>query len=118
MADDEHTILQILSRVGASVGAETVVVGSADAAIEALKQQDFDLVLLDVRMPGGGGPAVFRFITEQARHLVTRTVFMTGEPSSELNSVRGSGYFAILNKPFRIATLKDVLEKALIGDAK
>ena len=118
VADDEHTILQILSRVGASVGAETVVVGSADAAIEALKQQDFDLVLLDVRMPGGGGPAVFRFITEQARHLVTRTVFMTGEPSSELNSVRGSGYFAILNKPFRIATLKDVLEKALLGDAK
>ena len=43
---------------------------------------------------------------------------MTGEPSSELNSVRGSGYFAILNKPFRIADLKDVLEQALIGDAK
>ncbi|MFT4514660.1 MAG: PAS domain S-box-containing protein [Planctomycetota bacterium] len=117
-ADDEHAIRKILSRIGSSVNAVTVVVGSADAAIEELKRQEFDLVLLDVRMPGGGGPAVFQFITEHARHLVTRTIFMTGEPSPQLNSVRGSGYFAIINKPFHIADLKDVLEKALKSKAK
>jgi CheY-like chemotaxis protein len=102
-----------LSRIGASVKATTVVVDSADSAIEQLKQQEFDLVLLDVRMPGGGGPAVFQFITEHARQLITRTIFMTGEPSPDLKSVRGSGYFAIINKPFHIADLKDVLAKAL-----
>jgi PAS domain S-box-containing protein len=117
-ADDEHAIRQILSRIGTSVDAVTVIVGSADAAIEELKRQEFDLVLLDVRMPGGGGPAVFQFITEHARHLVTRTIFMTGEPSAELNNIRGSGYFAIINKPFHIADLKDVLEKALSSNTK
>ena len=113
VADDEYAIRQILSRIGASVKATTVVVDSADSAIEQLKQQEFDLVLLDVRMPGGGGPAVFQFITEHARQLITRTIFMTGEPSPDLKSVRGSGYFAIINKPFHIADLKDVLAKAL-----
>ena len=116
-ADDEQAIRRILVRVGESVGAETVVVGSAGAAIDALKQQEFDLVLLDVRMSGGGGPAVFRYITEHARKLVGRTVFMTGEQSLEMNTIRGDGYHAIISKPFRISELKHVLAEALSRDA-
>ena len=118
VADDEQAIRRILRRVGAGVGAEMVIVGSAGSAIEALKEHEFDLVLLDVRMSGGGGPAVFRYLEEHAINLVPRTIFMTGEPSLQMNTVRGGGYYAILNKPFRIAQLKDMMTRALLGEDK
>lgn len=112
-ADDEPSIRRMLQRVGVGLGAEMVVVDGADSAIAALQQTDFDLVLLDVRMSGGGGPAVFQFIMKHASHLVGRTIFMTGEPSLELGSIRGTGYFGILAKPFRISELSAILAKAI-----
>ena len=116
-ADDEPSIRRMLQRIGVSLGAEMVVVDSASSAIDALQQRDFDLVLLDVRMPGGGGPAVFQFIMKDASHLIRRTIFMTGEPSLELGSIRGTGYFGILAKPFRISELNEILAKALSSAA-
>jgi hypothetical protein len=61
---------------------------------------------------------VFRYLEEHAISLVPRTIFMTGEPSLQMNAVRGGGYYAILNKPFRIAQLKDMMTRALLGEDK
>ena len=116
-ADDEQAIRRIMSRVAAGVGADIVIVGSAGAAIEALKEQEFDLVLLDVRMSGGGGPAVFQYMQDFAPRLVPRTIFMTGEPSLQLSQVRGGGYAAVLTKPFPIAELKALLAKTVSDNA-
>lgn len=113
VADDEPAIRRVIELASGRFGAEIVAVADAGAAIEALEGADFDLVLLDVRMPGGGGPAVFEHLQRHRPGLVARTVFMSGQLSAEMSEVRGEGYHAILQKPFQMRQLGDLLEAAL-----
>jgi PAS domain S-box-containing protein len=116
VADDESAIRRVFERAGSRLGAELVTVDSATSAIAALEAAPFDLVLLDVRMPGGGGPAVFRFLRRHRPELASRTIFMSGELSPDMNEIRGEDYFAILPKPFKVAQLADLLGRALSGE--
>lgn len=115
VADDEPSIRRVLELASGRFGARLTAVGDARAAIEALEAQEFDLVLLDVRMPEGGGPAVFEHLQRHRPALVPRTIFMSGQLSSEMNEVRGQGYFAVLQKPFQMGELGEVLGRALEG---
>jgi CheY-like chemotaxis protein len=117
IADDESTMCSVLDRACKKYGATTTVVGDAQAAIDLIEREDFDIYLLDVRMPGGGGPAVFRFLKER-RKTVSRTIFISGELSSEMNEIVGGGYAGILKKPFKIAQLVSMLCLASGRDLK
>ncbi|MHC4894932.1 MAG: response regulator [Planctomycetota bacterium] len=116
MADDEQTIRRVLESVLPKLGAEVVVVDSAEAAIAALEGESFDLALLDVRMADGGGPRVFRHIRERCPELAAKTLFMSGELSVEMNDIRGDEYAGILPKPFKVAELAEALDRALGGE--
>ena len=64
-----------------------------------MKQRDFDLVFLDLKMPGMDGAELFRQIrTIKPRLPVT---IITGYPDSEM-MVRAlaQGPFGVMNKPF------------------
>ena len=60
LVDDEPAIRFAVARFCARAGASITVVeaGDANTAMEALRQREFDAVLLDRRFPGGGDAAV------------------------------------------------------------
>lgn len=113
VADDEPLLRRVIERAGALEGMVTTCVGGADEAKEALREHAFDLVLLDVRMPGGGGVEVFRTITAEHPRLVPRTVFMSGEVTSQMAELVGQGHGGVLPKPFDLRTLLDTLDGVL-----
>lgn len=49
-------------------------------AIEALKKKDFDVVLLDLKMPGIDGLGVIRYLEEHQRHVLEKVVLVTIAP--------------------------------------
>lgn len=54
---------------------------SAEEALERLEEEDFDLILLDVRMPGMGGIGMIRHLMEKGRQdLLDKIVVMSGTP--------------------------------------
>ncbi len=116
VADDEPLICKIVERACTNQGAIVVGVEDASAAQQALLEQDFDLVLLDVRMPRGGGAAVFRSIRSRHARLVPRTMFMSGELSTDMAELVGRGYAGILHKPFDLGELLDALEGILVRE--
>jgi PAS domain S-box-containing protein len=113
VADDEPVICRVVERAAASQGAVAMCVSGADAAKQALRAHAFELVLLDVRMPGGGGGEVFRAIQAEHPGLVPRTVFMSGELSNDMAEIVGHGHAGVLSKPFDLQTLLDTLERVL-----
>ncbi len=112
VADDERTVRRVIERACAAFGGVPVLAEDAGKAIERLQAEDFDVVLLDVRMPGGGGPAVFQWLQQHRPALVGKTIFMSGELSDEMREVRGEGYFDILPKPFQMQNLGEMLQRA------
>ncbi len=112
VADDEPIIRRVVERACADQGVIVASADHADAAEALLAEQPFDLVLLDVRMPGGGGARIFRTLRAQHPQLIARTVFMSGEIASDMTQVVGQGYAGVLHKPFDLHQLLDALDAA------
>ena len=65
VVDDEENLRHLLSDELSEDGYAVTTVGSGEAALEALaKGGPFDLVTLDIKMPGMGGIAALRSIRE------------------------------------------------------
>lgn len=112
IAEDEESIRRFLERAFKRMGADAIIVEDATQAIEAARSDDFELLLLDVRMPGGGGVEAYQRIREKQPELARRTVFMTGELSVEMNAIVGKDYSGVLQKPFMLDELVEAMERA------
>ena len=117
VADDEETIRTILERTAVRHDVPLTLAQDAPAAIQQLEEREFDLVFLDVRMPGGGGPAVFEWIQRHRPALAPRTVFVSGEFSAEMNDVVGADYALSMTKPYTLRRFAEVAAQVLGRDA-
>jgi len=57
IVDDEVTVCNSLSRYLEEFGYHTVTAESAEAALELMAGQEFDLAVVDIRLPGISGDA-------------------------------------------------------------
>ena len=80
-------------------------------ALEALSQTSFDVVLLDMLMPGMTGREVFNEIQKLAAPppVIITTGFAEVE---DLKFMRAQGLFGVVSKPYHMATIVEQLERA------
>jgi DNA-binding NtrC family response regulator len=81
VADDEPAVRQTLADVLREEGYQVTAVADGAAAIQSLDEQDFDLVISDLRMPGADGIAVLRRTREVAPQ--TLVLLMTAHATVE-----------------------------------
>ena len=65
IADDEKNIRESLRRLLELEGMEAVAVENGEAARDTLKEERFDAVLLDLKMPGLSGQEVLEWINAE-----------------------------------------------------
>jgi CheY-like chemotaxis protein len=100
IADDNQISLRVLSSILNRAEFESVAVNSGQAAVEALALHDFDLVLLDLAMPGMDGDVATARIRELPNCAGIPVVGITAGVTEELReSCRRNGMDAILGKP-------------------
>jgi DNA-binding response OmpR family regulator len=81
IVDDEAMVRESLEEILKLEGYDTVTVENGDQALEALEQDGFDLVLLDLKMPGIDGLEVMRSAGKTAPD--TKVILLTGHGSLE-----------------------------------
>lgn len=79
VVDDEGAIRYSVSKTLQRVGYNVNEAASGEEALEAMKQQRFDVVLTDIRMPGLTGVELLKRIKEQAPDAIV--ILMTGYAS-------------------------------------
>jgi DNA-binding NtrC family response regulator len=112
VVDDEEDFLETLVKRLERRGIEARGVKSGEEALETMKQQLFDVVILDIKMPGGmDGIQALREM-KQIQPLA-EVVLLTGHASVE-TSIEGMrlGAFDYLLKPIK---LEELMTK--LGDA-
>ena len=77
-----------------------------------LKDQQYDAIFLDMKMPLMDGKEFFLKIREKFPILAKRIVFITGDVANQqtISFIKESGNLH-LQKPFTIKEVKDLLEK-------
>jgi DNA-binding NtrC family response regulator len=83
VVDDEPAMRAAISGFLLSVGHAVDVAAGADEARALLGANEYDVVLLDLRMPGGGGELLFTEMQDRDPRHAGRVVFVTGDVQSE-----------------------------------
>ncbi len=112
VVDDEPNILRSLKGVLEDEGYETVTVSSGEAALEELKKEAPDVVLLDVWLPGMDGLEVLRRI--KTSHPTLPVIIISGHGTIE-TAVRATrmGAFDFVEKPLSVERVLVSLQNAL-----
>lgn len=99
LVDDEKTMVKYLSKRLIKRGFDISVVYNGLDALEKIKESDFDVVLLDVLMPGMDGIETLREIKKITPE--TEVIMLTGHASVEVG-IEGmkAGAFNYIMKPF------------------
>jgi excisionase family DNA binding protein len=99
VVDDEEMVRLLFESTLEELGHKVTGAKSAAEGLELVKQRDFDLVFLDLKMPGMDGAELFRRIKEIKPKLPVTII--TGYPDSEIMSrALAYGPFGVMNKPF------------------
>lgn len=113
VADDNRTNRLVLSKILESGGHTCEAVGDGDAALTALEDGGYDLVLMDVNMPGTDGieaTKLRRFAESGQPHVPI--VGLTADASPGMaRRCKDAGMDACVTKPVSAAELLDVVER-------
>ncbi len=99
IVDDEEMIRLLFREVLEELGHTVVAAETASEGLELVKQSDFDLVFLDLKMPGMDGATLFHHIRTIKPTLPITII--TGYPDSEMMArALAQGPFGVMKKPF------------------
>lgn len=111
LVDDDASALTVMRRVLEKTGYHVVACNSGDAALAALENQTFDVMVTDIQMPGTTGLKLLRAVRDHDLDLPV--VLVTGDPGvrTATDAVE-YGAFRYLIKPVPVDELRAVVGRA------
>ncbi len=114
VVDDEEIVLESCQAVLEEAGFEAALLPSAYTALKAMKQEDFTLLLIDVKMPEHDGMYLMQEIKK--RWPEKPVIVMSGYYTADtINEAIRMGAATFIAKPFEpeelINTIRQVIEK-------
>jgi CheY-like chemotaxis protein len=114
VVDDEAVISQFVSQILTDEGHEVEAVDSAEDALEVVKSKKYQIIILDIKMPGMSGIELYRRFRKTSPTLAEGVVFITGD-------VMGASTMGFLSKtkvpyivkPFDSRQLKTAVNRVL-----
>ena len=112
IVDDDPIVLDSCKRVFEAEGFEVCLVPSADQALKVMKNNIFDLLLIDVKMPERDGMYLIRAVKKQWPEVPI--VVMSGYPTPEtITEGLQLGAEEFIAKPFTPDELLEIVRQVL-----
>lgn len=111
LIDDERLFLESMTRVLRRREMAIKSANSGTEAIEILSAETFDVIVLDIKMPGIDGVATLKVIRDKG--IMTPVIILTGHMDIEsVTEVLKMGATELLLKPCPVETLVSAIENA------
>jgi two-component system nitrogen regulation response regulator GlnG len=110
VADDEESMRWVLSKALKRKGFNVDLAKDGDEALRMIQSSNYDMAILDIKMPGLSGLDLLDQIREQKNELLV--VIMTAEASMK-NAVEAMkrGAYDYITKPFDLDVIDAIIEK-------
>lgn len=114
LVDDDERLLNSLNALLSAYGYSVDVVASGMDAIDQLQHEHYEVMLLDLRMPGVSGHDVMRHVTN--RRIDITVIVVSGETSlADVSYALRNGAYDYIKKPYvpeeLIATINNAIRK-------
>lgn len=114
VVDDDADIVLMIQRILEKSGFEVARTTEGAEAIRMIEQESFDLILLDIMMPGIDGFEVARSVRRNEKGVRPPVVFVTARDDSEsMREGFRSGGTVFLAKPFTASQLLRIVNAML-----
>ncbi len=113
VVDDEMVIRDILFRILSEKGYNVESAASGSEGLEKIMNSQYDVYLLDIKMPGIDGRDMYEAISDKFPQLIDRVIFITGDTitRSTLDFLETTGR-RYLSKPLDFNRLINSIEEA------
>ncbi|MGZ4822253.1 MAG: sigma-54-dependent transcriptional regulator [Terriglobales bacterium] len=112
IVDDERAVREGCREAAQSSGFNTFVADSAEHAYKVLDNQNVDIVLLDLKLPGASGLEALRSMKSRRPNAVIVIITGYATVSSAVQAMK-MGAFDYISKPFTLDELRVMLERAM-----
>ena len=112
VVEDDSTIRVTLGEVLGKLGHEIDQAETGAGALELFRARDYDLVLLDLRLPDLSGLEVLKQMRESDEQALVVVMTAYPEVRTAIASVK-AGAYDYLNKPFELDDLRELVKRAL-----
>ena len=82
--------------------------------MEKLGGEDFDVILLDIKLPGKSGIEIYKHLQKAAQSLIRKVIFITGDAmNKDTTAFLSRTKASYISKPFGIEQLKKDIDRIL-----
>ncbi|SFJ62441.1 ATP-binding protein [Caulobacter sp. UNC279MFTsu5.1] len=114
VVDDHEVNRRLLSHILDALGVRVELASDGEAGLVLAGERHFDVILMDVNMPGLDGLEATRRLRAQGPNSATPVIAVTaGVSDAERAACRAAGMDDWVEKPFQAATLRQVLSRVL-----
>lgn len=114
VVDDQEGIRKLMAETCSLLGYDVETLSSGEKALEVMKDTYFDVLLIDMKMPGLSGIETFEMVKKFNPDI--KSILMTGYGESYLaDDVLAKGFCHVIQKPFDISEVMSMLDKTING---
>lgn len=118
IVDDIFTNRLLLIELVRTLGHEYAQVENGKEAIEVMKHEDFDIVLMDVEMPVMNGLETVIYIRKNfpyPKNRVPIVALTAHDPQLFFEDFKDAGFDKLLTKPYNIEKLSGIINELVSG---
>ena len=112
VADDEQEIRELLENFLTHQGYEVVLASDGNQALQLASEENPQVIILDVKMPGLDGLEVCKRLKEQEQTRLIPVIVITGFEDNKIEALN-LGADDFVNKPFDMAEISARVKSAL-----
>ena len=116
VVDDELSMREFLKILLEKEGYEVSTASEATGAIDLVRNQNFDLVISDIKMPGMGGLSLLEKIKAINSTLPVIMITAFASPDNAVIAMK-SGAFDYITKPFKVDEIIKIIKSAISATA-
>jgi two-component system response regulator PilR (NtrC family) len=110
--DDEPDIRELLTLTLTRMGLMCDTASDFKQGIESIKQNNYSLILTDMRLPDGDGIEIVKFIQKFKSQIPVAVITAYGNVEGAVNTLK-AGAFDYVSKPVDLMMLKELVKTAL-----
>ena len=115
IVDDNLDMTEVLCKILSMKNHDCTTSNSGEEAIELVKNTQYDLMLLDLSMPGFSGIDVFDSLVNEGLITKQKIVFLTATDleSNQINEMKKKGLSGVITKPIKIDKIFEIINQII-----
>jgi len=114
VVDDDTIVQEFLTEILGEEGHEVESVGNGDDALKSLSSEEYDVILLDIKLPGMSGIEIYKQLQNSSKPLARKVIFITGDVmEKDTMSFLARARPAYITKPFDVEQIKKDINRII-----